>query len=57
MLCMCVLKMYTVMNGTTHLDQLDSKLYSSAAQDFSKDRSTNLVNITFPSNPVTLVTC
>ena len=32
-------------------DQLDSKLYSSVAQDFSKDRSTNLENITFPSNP------
>ena len=30
---------------------MDSKLYSSAAQDFSKDRSTNLVNITFSSNP------
>ena len=35
----------------TRLDQLDSKLYSSVAQDFSKDRSTNLANITFPSNP------
>ena len=37
--------------NNTCLDQLDSKLYSSAAQDFSKDRSTNLENITFPSNP------
>ena len=36
----------------TRLDQLDSKLYSSAAQDFSEDRSTNLANITFPSNPL-----
>ena len=35
----------------TCLDQLDSKSYTSAAQDFSKDRSTNLANITFPSNP------
>ena len=37
--------------NNTRLDQLDSKLYSSAAQDFSKDRSTNLANITFSSNP------
>ena len=52
MLCMCMLKMYIVMNGTRHaLISLDSKLYSSVAQDFSKDRSINLANITFPSNP------
>ena len=37
--------------NNTRLDQLDTMLYTCTAQDFSKDRNTNLANITFPSNP------
>ena len=37
--------------NNTRLDQLNTMLYSCTAQDFSKDRNTNLANITFPTNP------
>ena len=52
MLCMCMLKMYIVMNGTRHvLISWKANYTHLLLRIFSKDRSTSLANITFPSNP------